>query len=76
MSAPTSEKRSGWTVQVLTGNMFDKPLYETADASRVVVRNEDGIPAMAFVKMSDSVWASSMATDDDWASVCARYGIK
>ena len=65
-----------WTVQVLTGSMFDKPLFETKGASKVVVRNADGIPAMAFVKISDSAWASSMATDEDWKSVCIRYGIK
>lgn len=67
--------RDAWSVQVLKRDMFEKPVVDIDDAYKVVVRNRDGVPAMALVRVNGTAWAFSMATDDDWPSVCKQYGI-
>lgn len=75
MPDPGPYPRKSWSIQVHRGSILEPPVLDADDVDKVVVRNRDGVPAIALVRVHGGAWGVSMATDDDWAKVCALHGI-
>jgi hypothetical protein len=67
--------RNSWSVQGYSSNILDGPLFDVDDMSKLVVRDCDGKPVFALIRMHDRGFMQSDASQSDWQTFCRLHGV-
>ena len=67
--------RQSWSVQAFSKNVFAGPIVDVDDFNVLIVRDCDGKPVFALVRMHDRGFMQSDASQKDWATFCRLHGI-
>lgn len=67
--------RKSWSVQGYSRNILAGPLFDVDDFDKLIVRDCDGNPVFAMVRMHDRGMMQSDASQEDWGNFCRLHGI-
>lgn len=67
--------RKSWSVQGYSKDILRGPLFDVDDVDKIVVRDKNGKPVVAIVKINDDVFIEGDASQKDWESFCLSRGI-
>lgn len=67
--------RKSWSVQGFSRNVFAGPLFDVDDAEKIIVRDCDGKPLFALVRMHDRGFVQCDESQPDWDTFCRLHGI-
>ena len=67
--------RETWSVQGYSKNVLAGPLFDIDDMDQLVVRDCEGNPVFALVRMHDRGFMQSDASQKDWTTFCRLHGI-
>ena len=68
--------RKCWSVQGYSDNVLQPPLFDVDDVKKIVLRNRDGKPVFALVRLGDNGFAECDASQPDWENFCVSKEIR
>ena len=67
--------RESWSVQGYSTNILAGPIFDVDDFNKLIVRNCEGVPVFALVRMHERGMVQSDASQKDWDVFCRLHGI-
>ena len=67
--------RNSWSVQGYSKNILACPLFDSDDVEKIIVRDCEGKPVFAMIRMHDRGFMQSDASQEDWQTFCRLHGI-
>ena len=67
--------RNSWSVQGYTTNVLAGPAFDVDDIDKIVIRDRDGKPVIAFTRLGDDGFVECDKSQDDWDTFCRLRGI-
>lgn len=75
MAEPRPYPRQTWSVQGYSKNILAGPLFDVDDVDKLIVRDCEGNPVFAMLRIHDRGFIQSDASQKDWQTFCRLHGI-
>lgn len=67
--------RETWSVQGYSPNVLAGPVFDVDDIDKIIVRNKEGKPVFAMVRLGDTGFTQCDMSEPDWDTFCRLRGI-